>query len=87
MMDERTLRALVEAGAVKRCHIIANGATFHIEFETANGAVAATTMRKTVKQWASLDSAARWLRRLGIGSSQLDIARWAPRQKHLPLGN
>ena len=84
-MDEKTLRALIEAGAVKRCRIIANGATFHIDFETPTGAVTACTMRKRVKQWVSLDAASRWLRGLGIGSAQLDLARWVPRQKRLEL--
>ncbi len=38
-MNETTLRALIEAGAIKRCRIIGNGASFHIEFETPTGAV------------------------------------------------
>ena len=87
VMDEKTLRALIEAGAVKRCRIIANGASFHIEFETPNGSVTACTLRQSVKQWVSLDAAARWLKGLGIGDSHVDISRWAPRQKRLPLTN
>ena len=30
-MDERTLRALVEAGALKRVSIVADGAHFYVE--------------------------------------------------------
>lgn len=36
-MDERTFRALVQAGAVRRVRIIAGGARFHVEADTATG--------------------------------------------------
>jgi len=39
----------------------------------------------TVKTWATLDATARWVRALGIGKVQLDIARWQPEQKALRL--
>ena len=32
-MDERTLRALIEAGAIKKVRIIANGSVFYVEAE------------------------------------------------------
>ena len=38
-MTETTLRVLIETGAINRCRIIANGASFYIEFETPTGAV------------------------------------------------
>lgn len=84
-MNEKTLRALIEAGAVKRSRIVAHGARFHIEFDTPNGPVTASTNRAGIKQWASLDAAARWLRALGLGSAGLEIAHWAPHQKRLGL--
>tara|TARA_R110002095_G_scaffold118186_2_gene103027 strand:- start:280 stop:540 length:261 start_codon:yes stop_codon:yes gene_type:complete len=84
-MDEKTLRALIDAGAIRRCRIVASGARFHIEFETPNGTVTACTLRKKIKQWATLDATARWLRNLGIGESSIDLARWTPGQKQLPL--
>lgn len=84
-MNERTLRALIEVGAVKRSRIIAHGARFHIEFETPSGAVTASTNRAGLKEWASLDAAARWLRGLGLGGAQLDLAQWTPEQKRLDL--
>jgi len=34
-MDEKTLRALIEAGSVKALHIIADGSLFHVEVITA----------------------------------------------------
>ena len=84
-VNEKTLRALIDAGAVKRSRIVANGASFHIEFDTPNGPVTASTYRKQVKEWASLDAAARWLKGLGMGSAEVELARWVPRQKRLGL--
>ena len=84
-MNEHTLRALVDAGAIKRSRIVAHGARFHIEFETPTGAVTAWTRRASVKQWSTLDAAARWLRGLGLGTTQLELAQWAPQQKPLNL--
>ena len=82
-MDEKTLRALVDAGAVKRIHIIANGAFFHIEAHTPNGSVTAHTLKGAVKTWSSLDTAAKWVRALGIGKAQIEIAKWQPGQRGL----
>lgn len=53
------MRVLVEAGAVKRIRIIADGARFHVEAETANGPVTASTLKESVKTWRTLDAAAR----------------------------
>jgi hypothetical protein len=36
-MDEKTLKALVDAGALKRIRIIADGSLFHVEADTPNG--------------------------------------------------
>ena len=40
-MDERTLRALIEAGAIKKVRIIANGSVFYVEAEHGTGTVTA----------------------------------------------
>ena len=84
-MNEKTLRALVEAGAVKRIRIIADGALFHVEADTPNGSITAFTLKGSVKTWSSLDTAAKWVRALGIGTAQIDIAKWMPAQKGLRL--
>jgi hypothetical protein len=84
-MDERMLKALVSAGAVKRVRIIGDGALFHVEADTATGAIAAMTLKGTPKTWRSLDAAARWVRSLGMGSAQLELARWQPEQVGLRL--
>ena len=84
-MNEKTLKALVSAGAVKRVRIIGDGALFHVEADTPNGAVAALTQKGMPKTWRSLDAAARWVRSLGMGSAQVDMARWQPGQGGLAL--
>ena len=85
-MDEKSLRLLIEAGSVKQMRIIGDGALFHVDIVTAKkGAVTALTGKGTVKTWATLDAAARWVRSLGIGKAQLDVARWDTQQKGLRL--
>lgn len=84
-MDERTLRALVAAGAIKRINIVGNGARFHIEANTPNGSVTAETGKGKVRTWATLDAAAKWVRALGVGSAHLSLARWSPGQRGLPV--
>ncbi len=82
-MNEKTLRALIEAGAVRRLRIVAEGARFHIEVDTpASSAVVATT-KGTVKTWGSLDSSAKWVRSLGVGTAQIEISKWQPDQRAL----
>jgi hypothetical protein len=86
LMDEKTLRVLIEAGSVKQMRIIGDGALFHVDVITAKkGAVTALTTKGTVKTWATLDATAKWVRSLGIGSMYLDVARWRPGQKELPI--
>ncbi len=84
-MNEKTLRALVEAGAIKRLRIIAVGARFHVEADTVNSTVVASTGKGVPKTWASIDATAKWVRGLGIGTAQLDVSRWAPDQRGLSL--
>ena len=84
-MNEKTLRALVEAGAVKRIRIVADGALFHVEADTLTGAVAALTLKGSAKTWRSLDAAAKWVRSLGAGSAQLEMTRWQPGQIGLKI--
>jgi hypothetical protein len=84
-MDEKTLRALVDVGALKRIRIIADGSLFHVEADTPNGAVPALTLKGTPKTWRTLDAAAKWVRGLGMGSAQVELARWQPGQVGLRL--
>ena len=66
-MDEKTLRALIEAGSVRALHIIADGPLFHVEvLTTRQGALTALTGKGAVKTWTTLDVTARWVRALGM---------------------
>lgn len=84
-MDEKTFRALVDAGALRRVRIIANGARIHVEADTAAGTLVATTAKGAPRTFGTLDATARWMRRLGLGSAQLDISRWQPDQRSLAV--
>ena len=84
-MDERLLRAMVAAGAIKTIHIIASGARFHIEARTPNGPITAETRKGKVRTWATLDAAARWVRGLGIGAAQINLTHWQPGQRELSV--
>ncbi|MCH8336464.1 MAG: hypothetical protein IIC61_11310, partial [Proteobacteria bacterium] len=48
-MDEKMMRAMVAAGAIKKINIIGNGARFHIEANTPNGSVTAETHKGKIK--------------------------------------
>jgi hypothetical protein len=84
-MNEKILRALVEAGAVKKIKISAEGSTIYVEAYTGSEATTAKTIKGKLKTWSTLDSAAKWVRSLGIGQIQLDVARWDPEQKKLNI--
>lgn len=84
-MNEKTLRALVEAGAIKRIRIVAKGCFFHVEADTPNGAITASTMKGKVKTWSTLDASARWVRSLGIGQAQIQMSQWQPEQRGLKI--
>ena len=84
-MNEKILRALVEAGAVKKVKITAEGSTIYVEAYTGSEATTAKTIKGKLKTWSTIDSAAKWVRSLGIGQMQLDMAKWQPEQKKLNL--
>ena len=84
-MDERLLRALVAAGAVKTISIIANGARFHVEAKTPNGPITAETRKGKIRTWVTLDAAARWVRSLGVGGAHINLTHWQPGQRELSI--
>ena len=79
-MHEKMLKALVEAGAVKKVNIIASG---NVEAKTPTGLVTAATTKGKLKTWVSLDAAARWVRGLGMGGAQVQLTHWQPEQRPL----
>jgi len=84
-MDDRMLRAMVAAGAIKKINSIASGARFHVEANTPNGAVTAETRKGKVKTWVTLDAAAKWVRGLGMGDAHINLTHWQPGQRELPV--
>ena len=84
-MDEKVLRAMVAAGAIKRINIVASGARFHIEANTPNGAVTAETRSGKIRTWVTLDAAARWVRGLGVGGAHINLTHWQPGQRELSV--
>jgi hypothetical protein len=84
-MDEKVIRALVEAGAVRKVRIIADQASFYVEIHTSNGSSTAETLKGKLKTWATLNAAAKWVRSMGIGEAQLMLARWTPEQRRMAL--
>ncbi len=84
-MDERMLKAMVAAGAIKKINIIACGARFHIEVNTPNGAITAETHKGKVKTWVTLDAAAKWVRGLGMGGAHINLTHWQPGQRELSV--
>jgi len=84
-MDEKMMRAMVTAGAIKKINIIGNGARFHIEANTPNGSITAETRKGKIKTWVTLDAAAKGVRAPGIGSAHINLARWQPGQREFPI--
>ncbi len=84
-MDEKMMKAMVAAGAIKKINIIGNGARFHIEANTPNGSITAETRKGKIKTWVTLDAAAKWVRAIGIGTANINLARWQPDQRELPI--
>jgi len=82
-MNEKMLRTMVDAAAVKRARIIANGARFHVEVDAPGRSFTVETGKGALRTWTSIDSAAKWLRNLGIGQVALELAHWSPGQKSL----
>ena len=84
-MDEKMLKAMVAAGAIKNIDMIASGARFHVEANTPNGPVTAKTRKGKVKTWVTLDAAAKWVRGLGMGGAPVNLTHWQPAQRELSV--
>jgi hypothetical protein len=80
-VNKKIIKALVEAGAIKKIRIVAEGSMVYVEVNTGNGYLPAKTDKGSLKTWASIDSAAKWVRLLGIGHTQLEFSKWQPTQR------
>jgi len=83
MMNRKALVMLIEAAAVKRTRIVANGSQLHIEVDAPGRSFVIQTDKGAVRTWQSIDAAAKWLRGLGIGQVALELAHWSPAQRSL----
>jgi len=84
-MNEKTIRALVDAGAVKKVRIVASGSAIHVDIVTQNDVITTTTLKGAIKVWSTIDASAKWVKNLGIGRVQLIMDKWLPEQKGLKL--
>lgn len=84
-MNEKILRALVEAGAIKKVKVMAEGSTIFVEAHTGSDYQVAETLKGKLKTWSTLDSAVKWVRSLGVGQMQIDVSNWQPDQKKLTV--
>lgn len=84
-MDEKVIKALVEAGAVRQVRIVAAQATVHVEIKTAGGTTVAQTLKGKPKTWSTIQSAAKWVRSIGVAEATLDLRHWTPDQRPLSL--
>lgn len=84
-MNEREFKLLLEAGAIKSILITAQGSMFHVEAKTAGAAKVLMTGRGDVRQWRSIDSCAKWLRKAGVGKVELEFQGWQVGQISMEL--
>ena len=82
-MNERALKLLLEASAVKSVLITAQGSMLHVEAKIDGGAKVLGTGKGDVRQWRSIDSCAKWLRKAGIGRAEVDFQNWQIGQRTL----
>ncbi len=82
-MNEKMLKTMIEAAAVKRARIIASGARFHVEIDAPGRSFTIETGKGALRTWPSIDSAAKWLRGVGVGQVTLDLVHWQPAQRSL----
>ena len=85
IVDEKTLRTMVDAAAIKRARIVARGEDFHVEIDAPGRSFTIETTKGGLRTWRSIDATAKWLRAIGIAESQLDVSNWQPGQRALPL--
>ncbi len=85
MMDGKTFRALVEAGAIRKVRIIGEGCNFRVEADTQAGTNIIYTSNGKIKQWRTLDAVAKWIHSMGIGTLQVELEKWQPKQRDMNL--
>ena len=84
-MNSKTLKALIEAGAIKKVRVIGDGSHFHVEIVTQAGPSIVNTLKGKLKTWSTLDAVAKWIYSLGIGTLQVELGKWQPGQREMNL--
>ena len=85
-MNSTIMKTLIDAGAIKKVSIVAEGALIHIVITPQTGSPkVATTLKGTIKTWSSIDAASKWIRGYGIGLAELNLQKWMPGQKGMKL--
>jgi hypothetical protein len=84
-VERRTIKALIDAGAVKQFELIANGGDFYMAIKTAAGKEIITGASGGIKTWRTIDSAAKWVHVLGVGKIHLKIDKWQPGQRTIDV--
>jgi len=84
-MDSKSLKVLIEAGAIKKIRVIGEGSYFYMEILTQGGSSIVKTLKGKLKTWATLDAAAKWIHSMGIGSLYVELEKWQPGQRGLRL--
>jgi len=84
-MDIKSLKILIEAGAIKKIRVIGEGSHFYMEIVTQAGPSIVKTLKGKLKIWTTLDAAAKWIHSMGIGSLQVELEKWQPGQRGLRL--
>lgn len=84
-MDRKTLKALIDAGAIRRARLIGEGPQFRLEVDTQQGPQIVYSTTGKLRTWATLDAAAKWIHSLGVGSAHIELSNWQPDQRILKL--
>ena len=82
-MDRKTVRAIIEAGAVKKVFLIASGGVFYAEIHTPNDKHIVSTGNGQMRTWRTVDAAAKWMHTLGVGECILRTSKWQPDQRSM----
>ncbi len=75
-MNRKTLKALIEAGAIKKVRVIGERSYFYVEIVTQAGPSIVNTLRGKLKTWSTLDATVKWMHSHGIGSCQAELGKW-----------
>jgi len=55
-MNEKMLKTLIDAAAIKKARIIANGSRFHIEVDAPGRSFTVETGKGALRTWSSIDA-------------------------------